>query len=186
MSYFKSVWDAARTTMQGLKITTAHLFRKPYTLQYPDELPDIDKVTHRGIHEFDTDRCINCDQCAKACPVDCIYIESIGKGKDAVMTRYDIDYSKCIFCALCVPPCPTDCIQLGEKYSLIGHTRDEMVVPFHHGIYPIQELTDKAKESVEEYEDAGLFEKKDEQREEFGLPAVTTPQNRGKGARNGR
>src|SRR5262245_60917128 len=144
MSYFNNVWDGIRTTCQGFKITLRYLGKKPYTLQYPDEVLPIDKVRHRGIHEFDVDRCISCFQCANACPVDCIYIESApdakgkpSKGEAAVMTRFDIDYSKCLFCALCVPPCPTECIQLGEKYSLPGHTRDEIVVHFHLGGYRV-------------------------------------------------
>jgi NADH-quinone oxidoreductase subunit I len=176
MSYFGHLWGAVKTTCQGLKLTTAYLFtapvREPFTMQYPDERPVIDKVTHRGLHEFDVDRCINCSLCAKACPVDCIYIESIEKGKNAVMTRYEIDYSKCIFCGLCVPPCPSECIQLGERYSLPGHTRDEMIIKFHLGEYPIQMLTDHSKEQIKEYEDEGLFDKKTGQRAEYGLPAI--------------
>jgi NADH-quinone oxidoreductase subunit I len=185
MSYFGSLWNSITTTCQGLKITTGYLLDAPrremnerFTMQYPDERPVIDKVTHRGLHEFDVDRCINCSLCAKACPVDCIYIESIEKGKPAVMTRYEIDYSKCLFCGLCVPPCPSECIQLGERYSLPGHTRDEMIVKFHLGGYPILELTPLAQEQVKEYEDEGLFAMKTKKREELGLPVVPGGQNR--------
>jgi NADH-quinone oxidoreductase subunit I len=174
MGYFQSLWDGIRTTAQGITLTVGYL--KPghqvYTLQYPDEKLPIDKVRHRGIHEFDVDRCISCELCAKACPVDCIYIESEGKGKGAIMTRYDIDYSKCLFCALCVPPCPTECIQLGERYSLPGHTRDEMVVHFHEGGYPIQARTELAAKMVQEFEAEDLFEKKRREREERGVPTL--------------
>ena len=186
MSYFGSLWSSIRTTCQGLRITTGYLIgtptREPFTMQYPDERPVIDKTTHRGLHEFDVDRCINCSLCAKACPVDCIYIESVEKGKDAVMTRYEIDYSKCLFCGLCVPPCPSECIQLGERYSLPGHTRDEMIVKFHLGGYPIQMLTPHAKEQIQEYETEGLYEMKDAKRAELGLPTIAENQNTPKSA----
>ncbi len=182
MTYFGKLWDSVRTTAQGLKITSHYFWVKKgvYTLQYPDEHLPIDKVRHRGIHEYDVDRCINCDLCAKACPVDCIYIESVGKGKNAIMTRFDIDYSKCLFCALCVPPCPSECIQLGEKYSLPGHTRDEMIVPFHTGIFPILELTDHSKKMIADYEEKGLYDKKDQDRKELGLPPLVRERNRAK------
>lgn len=181
MSYFGNLWSSIKTTCQGLKLTTGYLvnapFREPFTMQYPDERPVIDKTTHRGLHEYDVDRCINCSLCAKACPVDCIYIESIEKGKEALMTRYEIDYSKCLFCGLCVPPCPSECIQLGERYSLPGHTRDDMVVKFHLGGYPIQMLTPHAQEQIKEYADEGLFAMKHKKRQELGLVAVPAEQN---------
>jgi NADH-quinone oxidoreductase subunit I len=182
VAYFGNIWDGIRTTAQGLKLTTGVFFktiRREYTVEYPDEVMPIDGVTHRGIHEFDVDRCIACFQCSNACPVDCIYIESAtdakgkpSKGENAVMTRYDIDYGKCLFCSLCVPPCPTECVQLGERYSLPGHTRDDMVVHFHQGGYPIRNKTKKALENVEDLKSKGLFEKKKAEREALGIPTL--------------
>ncbi len=172
MGYFGNILDGIRTTAKGLKLTGSYLFKKPFTLQYPDEKLPIDKVTHRGIHEYDVDRCISCDLCAKACPVDCIYIESVGKGKTAIMTRFDIDYSKCLFCALCVPPCPSQCIVLGEAYSLPGHTRDDMIVKFHEGGFPIQVKSEHALGMIQEFEDEDLFEKKRKEREDYGIPTL--------------
>lgn len=179
MGYFGDVWAGIKTTAQGFKVTFGYLKVRPYTVEYPFEALAIDKVRHRGIHEYDVDRCISCFQCAKACPVDCIYIESAPdekgkptKGEAAIMTRFDIDYAKCLFCALCVPPCPTECIQLGEKYSLPGHTRDEMVVHFHEGAYPIQVKTPEAAKQVDEFKERGLFEKKRKEREAVGIPTL--------------
>ena len=177
MGYFGNIIAGIKTTAQGLKITGAYLGKNlksrgddVFALQYPDEKLEIDKVTHRGIHEYDVDRCISCQLCAKACPVDCIYIESVGKGKPAIMTRFEIDYSKCLFCSLCVPPCPSECIVLGENYSLPGHSRDDMVVKFHEGVFPIQVKSDHAKQMVDEFQTEGLFEKKKAKREENGVP----------------
>ena len=179
MGYFAELWDGILTTAHGLKLTTGYVFQRPFTTQYPDEMLPIDKERHRGIHEYDVDRCIACDLCAKACPVDCIYIESAPdakgkptKGRAAIMTRYDIDYAKCLFCSLCVPPCPEQCIQLGERYSLPGHSRDDMVVHFHQGGYPIAVKTPYAKEQVREFEAEGLYEKKAEERAAQGVPTL--------------
>ncbi len=123
------VWSGLRTTCVGLSITIPYLFRKPYTLQYPEELPDIPD-TERGLHNFEIDKCIACDQCAKICPVDCITIEAEGKGKFARMTKYEIDYTKCLFCALCTEPCPTECIHMGPTFDLVGYTRDELIIDY--------------------------------------------------------
>lgn len=179
MSYFGNVWDGIRTTAQGFKITLGYLKVRPYTVEYPFEVISIDKTRHRGIHEYDVDRCISCSQCAKACPVECIYIESAPdakgkptKGEAAIMTRFDIDYSKCLFCALCVPPCPTECIQLGERYSLPGHTRDDMVVHFHQGAYPIQMKTPEAAKQIEDFKSRGLYDQKKKEREAVGIPTL--------------
>jgi NADH-quinone oxidoreductase subunit I len=127
--YFATVWNAVFTTIAGLGVTGRYLLAKPVTLQYPDEKPEIPDG-FRGIHVYEMDKCIACDLCSLACPVDCIYIESIGKGKNAVLTRYEIDYNRCIFCGLCVEPCPTDCIHMGKGYDYAQYASEACTVDF--------------------------------------------------------
>ena len=148
MGYFQDIVDGVGTTLKGMRITWGHMFEPTFTVEYPDVQKDI-PASERGIHEYDVERCIACDNCAKACPVACIYIEAEGKGKNAVMTRFEIDYQKCLFCNLCVPPCPVDCIKMGREFDLTGYAREDMVVPFHLGIRPIKEPTEKALKDVE-------------------------------------
>ena len=124
MNYFQKVWNGVRTTAKGLGVTWRHFISKPYTVQYPEEEPYFSPY-ERGLHEFEPDKCIICHLCAKACPVDCIYIGEEGKGKTAKLTRYAIDYSKCLFCSLCVDPCPVDCIHMGQQYDLATFDRRE-------------------------------------------------------------
>jgi NADH-quinone oxidoreductase subunit I len=119
--YFGTVWNSLKTTLVGLGVTGRYLLRKPVTLQYPDEKPEIPEG-FRGIHVYEVDKCIACDLCAVACPVDCIYIESIGKGK--------IDYNRCMFCALCIEPCPADCIHMGKSFDLSRYTSESCSVEF--------------------------------------------------------
>jgi len=123
------IWMGLKTTFIGLRITLPYIFRRPYTLQYPEELPDI-PPTERGLHNFEIDKCIACDQCAKICPVDCITIEAEGKGKLARIRTFEIDYTKCLFCALCCEPCPTECIHMGPTFDLVGYTRDEVIIDY--------------------------------------------------------
>jgi len=123
------VWMGLKTTFIGLRITIPYIFRRPYTLQYPEEVPDL-PPTERGLHNFQIDKCIACDQCAKICPVDCITIEAEGKGKFARLRKFEIDYTKCLFCALCCEPCPTECIHMGPTFDLVGYTREEVIIDY--------------------------------------------------------
>jgi len=136
--YFREIYDALLTVFIGMKITLKYCFQKTVTVRYPEQrLPFAPR--YRGIHEFEADRCIACDQCAKACPVDCIYIEktaprkldkATGKAIGGQLTRFAIDYNKCMFCALCTEPCPTECIHMGKLHDMSAFTRAGMIVEF--------------------------------------------------------
>jgi len=127
--WLHGVWMGLKTTFIGLRITVPYIFRRPYTLQYPEEVPEI-PPTERGLHNFEIDKCISCDQCAKICPVDCIVIEGESKGKTARILKFEIDYTKCLFCALCCEPCPTECIHMGPTFDLVGYTREEVIIDY--------------------------------------------------------
>ena len=70
--------------------------------------------------------------CARACPVDCIYIEKVKNpvGKGFRVNGFKIDYTKCMFCALCVDPCPVDCIFMGSTFDQSCFSRDGCIVDF--------------------------------------------------------
>lgn len=134
-----NIFEAVFTVASGMWVTlrtwleTYRPERKTFTehFEYP-ELPVPVAARYRGFHRFDLTTCISCDQCAKACPVDCIYIgkERVEGSKGFKITGYTIDYSKCMFCALCVEPCPVDCIFMGATHDLSCYSRDGCVVDF--------------------------------------------------------
>jgi NADH-quinone oxidoreductase chain I len=127
--YFANIRHALLSTLQGMGITIKHVVKKPVTLQYPDErwvLPE----RFRGFVHLDTNRCNACLQCARACPVSCIYIETAGKGVDRYMTRYAVDFNKCIWCGLCTEPCPTDAVIMSHDYDHALYFRQKLVYEF--------------------------------------------------------
>ena len=143
--YFKNVWLGIYTIMVGMKITFSHLFKKAVTIQYPDErlqLPD----RERNRLFVNMDDCIGCDQCARACPVDCIYLETIkavpgdtvgrtgvtsnGKKKALFVPTFTIDIAKCCYCQLCVFPCPTECIYMTDVFEFSEYDRNKFIYEF--------------------------------------------------------
>jgi len=62
--------------------------------------------------------------------VECIAVEKVGKGKDAIVTHYVIDYSKCLFCSLCCEACPKGSITMGNEWYLEAKSRADLVKEF--------------------------------------------------------
>ncbi len=138
-NWFRNIFTAVTTTLSALWVSLRYWFRtyKPgrgaFTQQY--EFPEIPlKVAprYRGFHRYDLTSCIACDGCARACPVNCIYIgkQRAAGRKGFQITSYTIDYGKCLFCALCVEACPVDCIFMGSSHDLSSYSRDGCLVDF--------------------------------------------------------
>ena len=72
----------------------------------------------RGAPTIDPTRCApDCDDCAAACPVDCIVLSPSPQ----------IDLGRCLFCTDCVEACPEQAISHGREFSLATRDRDELV-----------------------------------------------------------
>ena len=127
--YFADIYQSVSSALIGMSITIKHIWRKPVTLQYPDER-QVMSPRFRGFVHNDTSKCDACNLCAKACPVDCIYIETEGKGKDRYMTRYAIDFNKCIWCSMCTENCHTDSITMSHDYDHSVYYRSSLVYEF--------------------------------------------------------
>ena len=157
-TYFGNIGIAFSTLWDGMRVTMGHFVRKKrlnVTLQYPHEKWPIPE-RHIGFKEekynvirsrlhVDIDDCIGCVLCSRACPVDCIKIETVKLPKDTKMgslpgstqtsttsngspkrllvARFDIDLAECMYCNLCTYPCPEQCIFMvggpnGHRHSI--------------------------------------------------------------------
>jgi NADH-quinone oxidoreductase subunit I len=142
--YFKNIYEAVTSSIKGLLITTKYIWgHEPVTLEYP-EVRDILPERSRSRLYNDADNCIACTQCALACPVDCIYIASKPRDKDAEplkttnnlkgngtpirldLTKFTIDTALCCYCGLCTTVCPTECLTHTTDYEYSQYTVDQM------------------------------------------------------------
>ncbi len=165
--YINNIIYGLKSFVTGMKLTMHHFRNKKElvsTLQYPNEkwpIPDRNigfeneeyNLIRSRLH-VDIDDCIGCLQCERACPVDCIKIDSIKppKGSDIdcgmtsndtqkkmIVSRFTIDMSECMYCNLCVYPCPEECIYMvggpneGKHeidYEFSQYKRDGMIFEF--------------------------------------------------------
>jgi len=140
--YLKNTWLGIWTVLVGMNVTLKHMFTRSVTIQYPEvRAPMVDRARNRLFVNIDD--CIGCLQCERACPVDCITIETVkslptedlgvtsnGKKKALWVTKFDIDISKCCYCQLCVFPCPTECIVMTDVYEFSEYKRDDLHYKF--------------------------------------------------------
>lgn len=140
--YLKNTWLGIYTILVGMKITFKHLFTPAVTIQYPEvklKLPE----RERNRLYVNIDDCIGCDQCARACPVSCITVDTVksvpgedlgttsnGKKKALWVTNFTIDFAKCCYCQLCVFPCPTECIYMTDVFEFATYERKDLVYQF--------------------------------------------------------
>lgn len=160
--YIKNITDSIVTVWIGMKITFKHMFVPAVTIQYPDEKPILHERVRNRLY-VNMDDCIGCDQCARACPVDCIEIETVksipgedlgktsnGKKKALWVTKFDIDIAKCCYCQLCVFPCPTECIYMTDTYEFSEYERQNLVYNF---VTLTPEEIEQKKENFKKFEE---------------------------------
>jgi formate hydrogenlyase subunit 6/NADH:ubiquinone oxidoreductase subunit I len=101
-------------------IVCKHLFKKPVTLEYPEQKIEPNSL-FRGKPRVDG--CIKCQTCRKVCPTGAITI---------LETEFTFDLNKCIFCGNCAFYCPTKALQLTKDYELATIDKNKLKL-----VYPI-------------------------------------------------
>ncbi|WP_428603831.1 NADH-quinone oxidoreductase subunit NuoI [Sedimenticola sp.] len=130
--YIKSL--AMLELLKGLRVTGGYMFKKKFTVQYPEEKAPI-SPRFRGLHalrryENGEERCIACKLCEATCPAVAITIEVSPPLPDGSRrtSRYDIDLFKCIFCGYCQEACPVDAIVETPIYEYHFESRQDAVM----------------------------------------------------------
>ena len=93
-----NLWRDIKGTLQPFWITLGYLFTKPVTIQYPEE-KRIPPPRYRARivltrNPDGSERCVACQLCSAACPVDCIYIDKVKSpvGKGFRVDGFAIDF----------------------------------------------------------------------------------------------
>jgi len=103
--------------LKGMMVTFKHIFRPPFTVQYPEEVRDIPPHARTNLIWFE-ERCTGCSTCAQACPDGCILVAtSPAEGGERNVDRYEIDFRICMYCGLCTEACPYQAIQAGGTWK---------------------------------------------------------------------
>jgi len=121
LSDLKSLWNIF-----------GHAFKRRVTVQYPEQKPYLPpRYRGRIVLTRDPDgeeRCVACNLCAVACPVDCIALQ---KTEDEHGRWYPeffrINFSRCIYCGFCEEACPTYAIQLTPDFEMSEYQRTSLV-----------------------------------------------------------
>ena len=141
--YFRNIRNSAGSILDGMAVTLSWMFRRPYTIQYPDRIgrpvQDLIAPRFRGLLEVALPLCTGCQLCQRTCPIEVILVE-VKKGADGnrYLTRFDIDVSKCMVCGLCAEACPTGAIRHTREFEmscddirkLVLHYVTEPVLPY--------------------------------------------------------
>lgn len=184
--YVDSIKKGVSSVVGGLSITLKHLSKSGkwredtalidddnyfnklneglVTIQYPSEaIPTPDFARYR-LHN-DANDCIACNQCANACPVNCITIESFkatpddieelgttsdGSKKKLWLSKFDIDMAKCMYCGLCTYPCPTECLTMTPVHDFAEVDRSNF--NYHFSVLTIEKEKEK-REKLARYEE---------------------------------
>lgn len=118
--------------LKGLAVTIKHLGKRPATLMYPHERPDL-APRARGVIALMEENCTVCMLCSRECPDWCIYIEShketVPAAKEGgrartrnVLDRFAIDFSLCMYCGICVEVCPFDALWWSPEFEYCEFT----------------------------------------------------------------
>ncbi|TLU64183.1 NADH-quinone oxidoreductase subunit NuoI [Thalassotalea litorea] len=125
-SQFRTMW-----------LVLKHTFTKADTVEYPEQKPYL-APRYRGRIVLTRDpsgeeRCVACNLCAVACPVDCIALQQTTDPDGRKRAEFfRINFSRCILCGFCEEACPTYAIQLTPDVELAEYERSNLVYEKEH------------------------------------------------------
>jgi len=118
---------------RGLWITLKHLFRRKFTMQYPEQRWTFPEG-FRGVPALVKDqegrvKCVACYLCQFVCPPKAITITAgeMPNKVEKYPAAFDINMLRCIYCGMCEEVCPEQAIFLTRDYEVAGSTRTGLI-----------------------------------------------------------
>ncbi len=120
--------SAKSIILHPLKVTIKHIFKKPVTVQYPEERLDVSE-RFRGFLAYNPEICTACLSCERNCPNKCIKIKTRKENRKRVVEEYLYFAGRCLFCGICEEVCPTKpkAVFLTKKYELADVSRESLI-----------------------------------------------------------
>jgi len=114
---------------KGMALTFEHLFRKPITVQYPEEKLHTSKRIRGNELVWFPDKCTGCGTCTKACPQgNILLVTHRSEPNRFIVDKFECDTGRCIFCGLCVESCPYNALAMGLKYECAKYRRGDFIL----------------------------------------------------------
>lgn len=124
--------DYVKPFLKGLGYTLGNFFRKPITIQYPDEETKR-SARWRGLHRLNVDekgdlKCVACGLCAAICPSQAITLVPYEEeGGTRYPKEFIVDELRCVFCGFCQEACPKGAISLTQVYDYVNYSRKDFL-----------------------------------------------------------
>lgn len=127
--------------IQGILSVGSHAFRRPVTVQYPEQRPYTpDRFRFRI--SLKLDECVGCTLCEQVCPNGSIKMEKFEREnpRNKRMLYPDVNFGTCTVCRNCEEICPTTAIYLTHEFET-SRTRNSF-------LYSPTELTKQENEVI--------------------------------------
>ena len=127
-----------REIVTGFATTFKHIFRKPVTVNYPDEkVPMFPKFRGKQVmmrDEAGLEKCVACGLCA----VEAAENDGTVMAGPRYAKVYQIHKTRCIFCGYCEEACPVSAIFMGKDYETAVYSNKDFIWDKTDMLVPLQ------------------------------------------------
>jgi NADH-quinone oxidoreductase subunit I len=133
---FETTIQGTRAILKGMGVVLQHMFRQPFTVQYPEvRRPIPPRARNRLAFLYDDEsekmRCIGCTSCVVVCPREIIHLKVETVDKKKTVVQFDVDLGDCIGCGNCVEICPVDALELLPDFELAAERKEDLLYDMH-------------------------------------------------------